>query len=107
MPSGSRPSVKYPRPLRSGVFYRLSKGKIICAVIGEVIGTGIIGTRIQAESASTALPPNATTVPKATCRAISRRAATLFVVELRIVFPAWSEEFSECAGSGCRWAALR
>ena len=27
----------------SGVFYRLSKGKIICAVVGEIIGTGIIG----------------------------------------------------------------
>ena len=27
----------------SGVFYRMSKGKIIFAVIGEVIGTGIIG----------------------------------------------------------------
>lgn len=27
----------------SGVFYRLSKGKIIAAVVGEVIGTGIIG----------------------------------------------------------------
>jgi energy coupling factor transporter S component ThiW len=27
----------------SGVFYRLSKGKLICAVIGETIGTGIIG----------------------------------------------------------------
>lgn len=27
----------------SGVFYRLSKGKIIFAVLGEVIGTGIIG----------------------------------------------------------------
>ena len=27
----------------SGVFYRVSKGKIIFAVIGEVIGTGIIG----------------------------------------------------------------
>ncbi len=27
----------------SGVFYRLSKGKIICAVLGEIIGTGIIG----------------------------------------------------------------
>ncbi|MBQ7953765.1 MAG: energy coupling factor transporter S component ThiW [Clostridia bacterium] len=27
----------------SGVFYRLSKGKIIFAVIGEVIGTGVIG----------------------------------------------------------------
>lgn len=27
----------------SGLFYRLSKGKIIFAVLGEVIGTGIIG----------------------------------------------------------------
>jgi len=27
----------------SGIFYRLSKGKIICAVLGEIIGTGIIG----------------------------------------------------------------
>ena len=27
----------------SGVFYRLSKGKIVCAVIGEIIGTGIVG----------------------------------------------------------------
>lgn len=27
----------------SGVFYRLSKGKIVCAVLGEIIGTGIIG----------------------------------------------------------------
>lgn len=27
----------------SGVFYRISKGKIIFAVIGEIIGTGIIG----------------------------------------------------------------
>lgn len=27
----------------SGVFYRVSKGKIICAVLGEIIGTGIIG----------------------------------------------------------------
>ncbi len=27
----------------SGVFYKLSKGKIIFAVLGEVIGTGIIG----------------------------------------------------------------
>jgi len=27
----------------SGVFYRMSKGKIILAVIGEIIGTGIIG----------------------------------------------------------------
>ncbi|WP_315116120.1 energy coupling factor transporter S component ThiW [uncultured Clostridium sp.] len=27
----------------SGIFYRVSKGKLICAVVGEVIGTGIIG----------------------------------------------------------------
>ena len=27
----------------SGLFYRLSKGKILCAVLGEVFGTGIIG----------------------------------------------------------------
>ena len=27
----------------SGVFYRMSRGKIICAVLGEIIGTGIIG----------------------------------------------------------------
>ena len=27
----------------SGAFYRLSKGKIICAVVGEIIGTGVIG----------------------------------------------------------------
>lgn len=27
----------------SGVFYRLSKGKILFAVIGEIIGTGVIG----------------------------------------------------------------
>ena len=27
----------------SGAFYRLSNGKIICAVVGEIIGTGIIG----------------------------------------------------------------
>lgn len=27
----------------AGLFYRLSKGKIICAVIGEIFGTGIIG----------------------------------------------------------------
>lgn len=27
----------------SGVFYRLSKGKIICAVLGEILGTGVIG----------------------------------------------------------------
>ncbi len=31
----------------SGVFYRLSKGKIICAVIGEVIGTGVIGAIVS------------------------------------------------------------
>ena len=31
----------------SGVFYRLSKGKIIFAVIGEVIGTGIIGALVS------------------------------------------------------------
>lgn len=28
----------------SGLFYRLSKGKLSCAVLGEVIGTGIIGS---------------------------------------------------------------
>ena len=28
----------------SGVFYRISKGKIIFAVLGEVIGTGLIGS---------------------------------------------------------------
>lgn len=27
----------------SGVFYRMSRGKIICAVLGEIFGTGIIG----------------------------------------------------------------
>ncbi len=31
----------------SGVFYRISKGKIIFAVIGEIIGTGIIGAVIS------------------------------------------------------------
>ena len=31
----------------SGVFYRLSKGKIICAVIGEIFGTGIIGSMVS------------------------------------------------------------
>ena len=31
----------------SGVFYRTSKGKIIFAVIGEVVGTGIIGAIIS------------------------------------------------------------
>lgn len=31
----------------SGVFYKLSKGKIIAAVIGEIIGTGIIGAIVS------------------------------------------------------------
>jgi energy coupling factor transporter S component ThiW len=31
----------------SGVFYRLSKGKIIFAVLGEVIGTGIVGAVVS------------------------------------------------------------
>lgn len=31
----------------SGLFYRLSKGKILCAVLGEIIGTGIIGAIIS------------------------------------------------------------
>lgn len=31
----------------SGVCYRLSRGKIICAVIGEIIGTGIIGAIVS------------------------------------------------------------
>lgn len=31
----------------SGVFYRISKGKIIFAVIGEIIGTGIIGALVS------------------------------------------------------------
>ena len=31
----------------SGVLYRLSKGKIICAVLGEIIGTGIIGSMVS------------------------------------------------------------
>ena len=31
----------------SGVFYRMSKGKILCAVVGEVIGTGIIGAIVS------------------------------------------------------------
>jgi len=31
----------------SGVFYRMSKGKIICAVVGEIIGTGIIGAIVS------------------------------------------------------------
>lgn len=31
----------------SGIFYKLSKGKILAAVIGEVIGTGIIGAIVS------------------------------------------------------------
>lgn len=31
----------------SGVFYRLSKGKLICAVLGEIIGTGFIGAIVS------------------------------------------------------------
>jgi len=31
----------------SGAFYRISKGKIIFAVIGEIIGTGIIGAVVS------------------------------------------------------------
>lgn len=31
----------------SGVFYRLSKGKLVAAVAGEVIGTGIIGALVS------------------------------------------------------------
>lgn len=31
----------------SGMLYRLSKGKIVCAFLGEVIGTGIIGAIIS------------------------------------------------------------
>lgn len=31
----------------SGVFYRASGGKIICAIIGEVFGTGIIGSIVS------------------------------------------------------------
>ena len=31
----------------SGVFYRASHGKIICAVIGEIFGTGIIGSLVS------------------------------------------------------------
>ena len=33
--------------LLSGVFYRLSKGKILFAVLGEVIGTGLIGAVVS------------------------------------------------------------
>ncbi|MCR5342296.1 MULTISPECIES: energy coupling factor transporter S component ThiW [unclassified Butyrivibrio] len=31
----------------SGVFYKLSKGKIIAAVLGEIIGTGLIGSIVS------------------------------------------------------------
>ena len=31
----------------SGVFYKLSKGKIIAAVLGEVFGTGVIGAIVS------------------------------------------------------------
>lgn len=31
----------------SGIFYRLSKGKIIAAVLGEIVGTGIIGAIVS------------------------------------------------------------
>lgn len=31
----------------SGIFYKLSKGKILAAVIGEIIGTGIIGAIVS------------------------------------------------------------
>ncbi len=31
----------------SGVFYKLSKGKIIAAVLGEIIGTGVIGAIVS------------------------------------------------------------
>lgn len=31
----------------SGILYRLSRGKLLCAVIGEVIGTGIIGAIVS------------------------------------------------------------
>lgn len=31
----------------SGVFYRISKGKIIFAVVGEIIGTGVIGALVS------------------------------------------------------------
>lgn len=33
--------------LLSGVFYRLSKGKILAAVLGEVVGTGLIGSVVS------------------------------------------------------------
>ncbi len=31
----------------SGLFYRLSNGKIICAVAGEILGTGVIGAVVS------------------------------------------------------------
>ncbi|WFD11830.1 energy coupling factor transporter S component ThiW [Tepidibacter hydrothermalis] len=31
----------------SGILYRVSKGNLICAIIGEVIGTGIIGAIVS------------------------------------------------------------
>ncbi|SFD06612.1 energy coupling factor transporter S component ThiW [Butyrivibrio sp. YAB3001] len=31
----------------SGIFYKLSKGRIIAAVLGEIIGTGIIGAIVS------------------------------------------------------------
>ncbi|WP_029320441.1 energy coupling factor transporter S component ThiW [Butyrivibrio sp. AE3004] len=31
----------------SGIFYKLSKGKIIAAVLGEIIGTGVIGAIVS------------------------------------------------------------
>ena len=31
----------------SGMLYRLSKGKLVCAFLGEVIGTGIIGAIVS------------------------------------------------------------
>lgn len=31
----------------SGIFYRLSKGKLLAAVLGEIIGTGIIGAIVS------------------------------------------------------------
>lgn len=31
----------------SGILYRLSKGKLLCAVLGEIIGTGIIGAIVS------------------------------------------------------------
>lgn len=31
----------------SGAFYRISQGKIICAVLGEIFGTGIIGSVVS------------------------------------------------------------